>query len=347
VAVTLSSSTVVVDGRVVASATVRDVTGAVMAGQAVTWSSSAPAVASVNASGQVTALAMGSATIIATVAGVTGSAPLTVTTPVATVQVSGTLRVKVGDSYSYTAQARLASGAVVQRPVTWQVMESEAATITANGVLVASRSGPITVRATVDGVSGTATLTGYDWQRSSNGTTVVYSLAADVAVSNQFGTRSYPVLTIGCSAGSFAVLVSLSSFVTASGIVSYTFDGGGVISDTWLEGSEFDYLGYPAIGAQAKTFASQIAGSAVFGFGFLEYLGGARVTLFRVSGLTPHLNELLALCPAGSVNGATVRVDAPHLEEVFRDMVPLPQSAPAVRAARATAGAAVSGFVDH
>jgi trimeric autotransporter adhesin len=47
----------------------------------IAWASSAPAIASVSASGLVTAMAAGSATIRATVDGVTGTSPLSVSAP--------------------------------------------------------------------------------------------------------------------------------------------------------------------------------------------------------------------------------------------------------------------------
>lgn len=62
-------------------ATARDQSGNVLSGQTVTWSTSATGVATVNTSGLVTAVANGSAAITATIAGVAGSAAITVSLP--------------------------------------------------------------------------------------------------------------------------------------------------------------------------------------------------------------------------------------------------------------------------
>ena len=65
-------------GTVQLSAEVRDQNGEVMAGATVTWASSDEAVATVSASGLVTGVAIGSATITATAGSATGSATVTV-----------------------------------------------------------------------------------------------------------------------------------------------------------------------------------------------------------------------------------------------------------------------------
>jgi hypothetical protein len=60
------------------SASVRDQNGNEMSGQTVTWASDPPAVATVDASGQVTAVANGQATVTASSSGKSGSAAVTV-----------------------------------------------------------------------------------------------------------------------------------------------------------------------------------------------------------------------------------------------------------------------------
>ena len=72
------------------TATPQDAAGVSISGRAVTWTSSNNTVAQVSTAGVATGLAAGTATITATVEGVTGSAPLTVVVPsVATVEVTG------------------------------------------------------------------------------------------------------------------------------------------------------------------------------------------------------------------------------------------------------------------
>ncbi len=78
VSVSLNASTLTVKQTAQATATLRDASGNVLTGRTIVWSSSNSAVASVSASGLVTAVASGVATIAATSEGKTGSAALTV-----------------------------------------------------------------------------------------------------------------------------------------------------------------------------------------------------------------------------------------------------------------------------
>jgi uncharacterized protein YjdB len=78
VAVTLTPSSIEVGQTAQATAVARDANGNVLSGRAVTWSSSDPAVAAVNATGLVTGVAPGTAQITATSEGRSGSAALTV-----------------------------------------------------------------------------------------------------------------------------------------------------------------------------------------------------------------------------------------------------------------------------
>jgi hypothetical protein len=74
VSVTLSPASLVVGQTSTATAGLLDAGGAVISGRSVAWSSSAPGVATVTDSGVITAVALGSATITATIDGVSGSA---------------------------------------------------------------------------------------------------------------------------------------------------------------------------------------------------------------------------------------------------------------------------------
>ncbi|HXT14923.1 MAG TPA: Ig-like domain-containing protein [Gemmatimonadaceae bacterium] len=82
VTVSLASTTITVGQTTQATATLRDASGTVLTGRAITWSSSNTNVARVDAtSGLVTAAGVGSATITATSEGITGSATITVNAP--------------------------------------------------------------------------------------------------------------------------------------------------------------------------------------------------------------------------------------------------------------------------
>ncbi|HET8725751.1 MAG TPA: Ig-like domain-containing protein [Anaeromyxobacteraceae bacterium] len=78
VTVSLSSPVLGIGKIAQGAAVARDPSGAVLAGRAITWTSSAPAVATVSATGVVTAVSLGTATITATTGGKAGSATVTV-----------------------------------------------------------------------------------------------------------------------------------------------------------------------------------------------------------------------------------------------------------------------------
>ena len=83
VRVTLAAPSLTVGGTTTATATVLDASGNALSGRAVSWSSSSPAIATVSASGMVSAVALGTASITATVGSKKGDAQLSVVSAVA------------------------------------------------------------------------------------------------------------------------------------------------------------------------------------------------------------------------------------------------------------------------
>jgi uncharacterized protein YjbI with pentapeptide repeats/uncharacterized protein YjdB len=141
-------------------AAIQDSTGAPLTGRAVTWASANPAVATVNSSGTVTAVAAGSVAISATAEGRSAMASVTVLPPVATVSVSpGSGNIPVGWILPFTAVARDAGGNVLTgRAVTWSSSAPSVASISAIGVATGVSPGTTVVSATVEGRVGTATV---------------------------------------------------------------------------------------------------------------------------------------------------------------------------------------------
>ncbi len=144
------------------TATPRDANGAPVTGAALVWSSSATAVATVTTGGLVTAVAPGTARLVAT----SGSRADTVAV---TVVVSGVANVivsisrallKVSDTVRATAKAVDATGKeVTGRPVTWHSSNGTAAVVTPFGlVLGVSPANPVTISATIDGHTGSTTI---------------------------------------------------------------------------------------------------------------------------------------------------------------------------------------------
>src|SRR5216117_4022193 len=144
------------------TATPQDASGTALTGRVVTWGSSNTAIATVNGSGLVTAVAAGPATITATSEGQSGSAALTVTTvPVASVVVSpATASRQVGQTVQLTATPQDAGGtALTGRVVTWGSSNPAVATVNGSGLVTGMAAGPATITATSEGQSGSAALT--------------------------------------------------------------------------------------------------------------------------------------------------------------------------------------------
>lgn len=143
-----------------------DSTGAAITnfqGRNVSFNSTNLPVASVSAQGVIFAADSGTASITATVDQVTSNAvAVTVAlVPVNNVTVSpNPVSVRVGFTQQFVAVLRDSNGNIlVGRPVTWTVSDTSKATITAAGVLTGVAIGGITVTATAEGVSGSATVT--------------------------------------------------------------------------------------------------------------------------------------------------------------------------------------------
>lgn len=156
-----ASDTVVTGATVTFVATLRDSTGAALSGRPITWTSTNTAVATVNASGVVTGVAAGTATIRATSEGVVGNASLLVIVPpVASVLVGpASDTVVTGATVTYTATPRDAAGATLTgRSITWSSANTAIATVNASGVVTGVAAGSTTIRATSEGVQGTAAI---------------------------------------------------------------------------------------------------------------------------------------------------------------------------------------------
>lgn len=162
VAVTPTTVSLVVGNTASLAAVTRDASGNRLTGRTVTWSSSAPSIATVAADGTVSAVAPGTATITATSEGKSGTATVTVTpVPVASVTVSpATLSLDTGATGSLTATVRDARGNVLTgRPVSWSSSDADVATVSTTGVVTAVGAGTATITASSGGQSGTATVT--------------------------------------------------------------------------------------------------------------------------------------------------------------------------------------------
>ncbi len=164
VAVSPSSVTIEEGGTHQFSATAYDSDNTMISGKTFSWTSSSTSVATINASGLATGVDAGSTTITATVDGVSGTASLTVTEPppvVARVAVSpSSVSIEEGGTQQFGATAYDSDNTMISgKTFSWTSSSTSVATINSSGLATGVDAGSTTITATVDGVSGTATLT--------------------------------------------------------------------------------------------------------------------------------------------------------------------------------------------
>ena len=165
VTVSPATATVAIGATQAVTASAVDASGAVLTGRPVTWTSSAPAVATVSASGVVTGVSAGAATVTATVEGKTGAAAVTVPAaapaPVAAVTVSpAVVSLTVGANAPLTVVVRDAQGGVLTgRAISYASSKVSVATVTNAGLVSGVSAGSATITVTCEGVSASAAVT--------------------------------------------------------------------------------------------------------------------------------------------------------------------------------------------
>lgn len=209
VTVTPPTATMPVGGSAQLSAAARAADGT-MLGTAIAWTSSNTAVATVSANGLVTGVAAGGPVVVtATSDGQSGSANVTVTAlPVVSVSVTPpTGSVAVGLTLQLTAVAMDATGApLVGRTVTWSTSSASLATVSLSGLVTGvAPGGPVTITATSEGKTGSATVT------------VTPPLVATVAI-----TPASPVIAVGGTAQLVATTRDATGAVLAGRVVAWT-----------------------------------------------------------------------------------------------------------------------------
>src|SRR3989454_3922122 len=237
VVVAPATANVTVDSTVQLVAIPVDSAGTALGGRAVTWTSGAPGVATVDGSGLVTGVAAGSATITATIEGKSGSAAVTVAVapaaPVASVSISpASASVSVGQTVQLAAMPRDANGNLLSgRTVSWSSGNPGVATVSASGLVTGVSTGAATITAASEGLSGTAAITVTSVPVAS---VAVSPTTASVAVGQTVQLAATPKdangnpltgRTVSWSSGSTAVAT-----VSASGLVTGVSAGAATIT---------------------------------------------------------------------------------------------------------------------
>src|SRR5581483_7733930 len=131
--------------------------------QTATWTSSAPTVASVNASGYAISVISGVATISASSAGMSGGAVLTVTqaVPVALTISPANATIYAGSQQQLTATLLYSDGSSlnVTSAVAWTSSNPAAATVSAAGLVIGIAGGTATISGSSNSLNGASTLT--------------------------------------------------------------------------------------------------------------------------------------------------------------------------------------------
>jgi hypothetical protein len=132
---------------------------------AVTWTSSATAVATINKAGLATGVASGATTLKAAVDGISGTATLTITPAAASLSsisvTPATASLAAGASQQFTATGNYSDGSTANltSSVTWTSSDPSVSTINAAGLATGIAAGSATITATLNSVTGTASLT--------------------------------------------------------------------------------------------------------------------------------------------------------------------------------------------
>jgi len=144
--------------------TAKDAAGNTLPNRPVSWTSSAPAVATVSSSGVVSGVGAGSATISATVEGHNVQTTATVTEPppppisYVTVTLNSTV-LTVGQGTSAVARAYDVNGDLVASPISWSSSNPATAAVNASGTVQALSAGSTTIRALAGAIEGLASVT--------------------------------------------------------------------------------------------------------------------------------------------------------------------------------------------
>lgn len=162
VTLTPSNANVIVGSTVQLASQITDGAGNILSDRPIAYSSDNSAIASVNTTGLVTALAPGAVKITAVSEGKTGTANIAVSPlPVASVQITpGTATVIMGATRQLTWEALSSTGsALTGRSIAWTSGAPSVATVSGSGLVTPVAPGVAVIVGVVEGIAGFSTIT--------------------------------------------------------------------------------------------------------------------------------------------------------------------------------------------
>lgn len=161
VTLALSNASMKVGDVQTAVATARDANGNVLTGRTIAWTSSNPNVATVNAGGAITAIAVGAVAITASTEGQFATAAIVVTPNVASITLTlASNPITVGQTTQATAVAKDATGATVLGvTIAYSSSNATVASVSPVGLVTAVAPGTVNIVATAGAITANASLT--------------------------------------------------------------------------------------------------------------------------------------------------------------------------------------------
>ncbi len=303
----------------------RNAAGAVITGPTPSWTSSDTTTATVDGTGRVTGVRPGSATITATAQGKSGSAAIIVTArPVVRVDVMPvTTEIDVRETAQLVATARTNGDTVLlRRSFAWSSDDPAVVSVPAQGLLgvvTGNASGQVTITATTDGRSGTATVT-----VPSVATVVIRPDTGTLAVGDSLGLKAETraangrvllnrVITWSTSDAAIATVVP----TTGSDVTLVTSDTGTVTITATSEGqsgtAKFTVLRVPPASVEVlPASATVFPGETQLYQATVKSATGAVLTYWPVTWTSDNPGTATVLSSSGTTFTATATaIDAP------------------------------------
>ena len=232
--VTPATATLVMGKTLQLSAVPKDAEGNALGNRTITWTSSAPALATVSEAGLVTAKSTGVVTVTATSEGKSGTAELTLVIPVKTVTVTAAenrTSLLPGQTVQLSAVAKDSLGTTLNREILWSSSNGLVATVSTTGLVTPTGNGTATILATSEGVTGTIVITAAGGSGgTSSGGTIAAIATLPTALAVVSGDTASVAFRPTDASGAVVTQTSGATFVTGPVTVSQTQVTSGTLS---------------------------------------------------------------------------------------------------------------------